>query len=164
MRKFYFFLLFLLTAFVAFSQQPFQEKYFNGMKQISAMEKTSFSNSAKYQMHTVSSNNFDVHFYRCEWEVDPTVRYIKGKITSHFTITASTASISYDLHASLVVDSVRYHNSPLTFSRSIEHGLTINFPASLPVNRVDSISIYYQGIPANEEGGSFITRVFNTRP
>ena len=44
-----------------------------------------------------ASNNFDVKYYRCEWEVDPAVRFIKGKVTVYFTLTSAANSISLDL-------------------------------------------------------------------
>ena len=52
---------------------------------------------------TAASNNFDVKYYRCEWEVNPAIRYISGKVTIYFTVTASTGNIQLDLMNPLVV-------------------------------------------------------------
>src|SRR3982751_3765755 len=76
---------------------------------------------------TVASNNFDVNFYRCEWQIDPGVRYIKGNITSYFTITSATDKITYDLSDTLQVDSVRYHGSNISFQQGADDGLRIQF-------------------------------------
>src|SRR5687768_938126 len=65
--------------------------------------------SALDSAFTLASNNFDVNHYRCEWQLDPAVKYISGKVTARFTITASTTTISFDLNKKLIADSVLYH-------------------------------------------------------
>src|SRR5690349_3846476 len=62
---------------------------------------------------TLSSANFDVKYYRCEWEVDPAAYYIAGKVTVYFVITSSANSISFDLMNSMNVDSVKQRNTVL---------------------------------------------------
>lgn len=108
-----------------------------------------------YDLHSVSSSNFDVTWYRCHWIVDPAVRFIAGSITSAFTITASTASIVFDLNNALTVDSVLYHGSKTTFLQIPGNGLQVNFPATLSVGQKDAVSIYYKGVPP--AGGAFVT-------
>ena len=53
---------------------------------------------------SVASNNFHVYFYRCEWQADPTIRTINGKVTSWFTI--STATLLVTLPSELVTTTV----------------------------------------------------------
>ena len=161
MRKFYFAIILLQGFLAANAQEPLRDRYHSGMKQIAGMEQRAhLSSAAKSNMKSASSNNFDVSFYRCEWEVDPMVRYIKGKVTSYFKITAATNTITYDLHASLRVDSVKFRNTLLGFSQTASNGLVINLGTNLTVNQRDSLAIFYQGIPANEADGSFVTRNF----
>jgi len=96
---------------------------------------------------TVSSTNFDVTFYRCEWEIDPAISYIKGIVTPYFNITLPTDSIIFDLSDTLTVDSIVYHGSKISFATVTNDGLQINFPSTLPAGKKDSISIYYNGYP-----------------
>jgi len=56
---------------------------------------------------TSASNNYDVKYYRCEWEVNPAVRFITGKVTVYFIITNATNNIQIDLMNALTVDSVK---------------------------------------------------------
>lgn len=112
---------------------------------------------------TLASANFDVKYYRCEWEVDPAVYYITGKVTVYFVITSAASSISFDLMNSLNVDSVKQRNLFLTKS----HGsnlLQVNFPAQINAGVLDSVSIYYKGPPANTGFGSFVQTTHNTVP
>ncbi len=101
---------------------------------------------------TNASTNFDVNFYRCEWTVDPAIRYIQGKVSSYFTITTSTDKIVYDLSDTLTVDSVVYHGVPIIFQWISKDALQLQFPSSLPVGRQDSVSIYYKGVPRLKTG------------
>ena len=101
---------------------------------------------------TVASANFDVNFYRCEWEIDPNVRYIKGKVTSYFTIVATTDTIVFDLSSALVPDSIVYHGTPIVFQPIANDGLMLQFPAVLHKGDKDSVSIYYKGVPRSMPG------------
>ena len=105
---------------------------------------------------TSASNNYDVKYYRCEWEVNPAIRYITGKVTVYFIITAATNNIQIDLMNALTVDSVKQRNIVLTKQHS-SNTLTINFASTINIGVLDSVSIYYKGVPANNGFGSFVT-------
>ena len=102
-----------------------------------------------------ASNNFDVKYYRCEWEVDPAVRFIKGKVTVYFTLTSAANSISLDLMSVLTTDSVKQKDVRLNYQHT-NNVLQINFVSALAAGSLDSISIFYNGIPATTGFGSFI--------
>ncbi len=86
--------LFFILFHSAYAQRPIN----TFIDSIADIEKKSFQNfTANGRMSagarfagTVASDNFDVNFYRCEWEVDPSIRFIKGEVTSYFTIIGST--------------------------------------------------------------------------
>jgi aminopeptidase N len=101
-----------------------------------------------------SSNNYDVKYYRGEWEVNPSVRYITGKVTIYFVITTATNNIQLDLMNPLVVDSVKQRSSLLTKTHTA-NVLTVNFPATINTGVLDSITVYYQGVPPDTGFGSF---------
>ncbi len=105
---------------------------------------------------TAASNNYDVKYYRCEWEVNPAVRYITGKVTVYFIVTAATNNIQIDLMNALTVDSVKQRNVMLTKQHS-SNTLTINFASTINTGVLDSVSIFYKGVPANNGFGSFVT-------
>ncbi len=104
---------------------------------------------------TTASNNYDVNYYRCEWEVNPAIRYITGKVTVYFTITTASNNIKLDLMSPLVVDSVKKNNM-LLVKQQTSNTLNINFISTLNVGVKDSITIFYQGVPPNTGFGSFI--------
>jgi len=124
-------------------------------KDIAAMEANAHQRLILSNESSFASNNFDVKYYRCQWEMDPAVRYISGIVTVYFTTTAPASSITLDMMNSLQTDSVRQRNNSLVFNQT-SNTIEINFPATLTAGMLDSVSIYYKGIPANTGFGSFI--------
>lgn len=111
-----------------------------------------------------TNNNFDVKYYNCHWNIDPNILYISGNVTSYFVVNqVAFDSINFDMSAALGVDSVKYHQTQLSYSRNGDV-LTLNLPAIIPINNLDSITIYYQGIPPTTGFGSFIKNSHASQP
>ena len=112
-----------------------------------------------------ASDNYDLKYHRCEWEIDPAVYHIKGVITSYFKPKVSNFDqMEFDLSDSLTVDSVVYHNSPLSFNQTQPDILQIILPAVIPSDTLDSVMVYYQGTPPNTGFGAFIQSNHNGTP
>ncbi len=111
-----------------------------------------------------TNNNFDVKYYNCHWNIDPNILYISGNVTSYFVVNqVAFDSINFDMSAALGVDSVKYHQTQLSYSRNGDV-LTLNLPAIIPINNLDSITIYYHGIPPTTGFGSFIKNSHASQP
>ena len=149
----YLFIFLLLASVTANTQIP-EDKY-KSTGDIANMERLSHLRLSTTQALTLASANFDVKYYRCEWEVDPAIRYIKGKVTVYYTIVTATDNISFDLMSPLVADSVKQRNVMLAKSQA-NNTLTINFPLTASAGTLDSVSIFYQGVPVNTGLGSFV--------
>jgi hypothetical protein len=105
------------------------------------------SNSARLNPPTIQAvNNSDFVYQRCEWQVDPVVNYIDGKITTYFIPGSSISNIQFDLSVALTVDSIVYHSNNLVFAHAFNI-LDGTFPSALPANVIDSVSVYYHGTP-----------------
>lgn len=152
-----------VIAFVSNAYSQSSQDYFNAQNKIISEEKEAFASVTDTQNASQASQNFKVAYYRCEWQVDPTIRFIKGTITSYFKITAVTDNISFDLIDSLIVDSVKQNNNQLLFIHS-NNTLTINFGVAKTPGVLDSVSIYYHGIPPNTGFGSFVTSTHSGTP
>ena len=150
MRIFFSFFLFITTNAIA---QNFD--YCKKVEEIAAMERDGHQRIAGVNRGSLASDNFDVRYYRCEWEVDPAVRYIKGKVTVYFYVSSAASSIVLDLMSPLVTDSVKQHGVLIPFSQPT-NSLQINFGTPVSAGSIDSVSIYYQGVPPNTGFGSFI--------
>ncbi len=133
---------------------------------------SAFSHQKKFDYHfrrsfmpqIVVGENYDITYHRLEWTIDPNIYYIKGCVTTYFTIKKQTDSIRFDLENELVVDSVLYHNSKINFSHS-DNILSIKFLNPLVLNQKDSVSVYYQGEPPESAGfGAFVQDFHDSIP
>jgi len=150
MRFTWFLFVLLIAALKAAAQNDCKE-----VDDIARMERLGHERIAGRGGGTGASGNFDVKYYRCEWEVDPAIRYITGKVTVHYQVTATSNSISLDLMNGLIVDSVKQRGAALAL-RHVSNLLQINFTASVNAGVIDSVSIFYRGIPPNTGFGSFV--------
>ncbi|MEY3677937.1 MAG: hypothetical protein RI924_78 [Bacteroidota bacterium] len=139
----------------------------HNLEEIAAMERERFANQLNQNLATTSftnsSTDFDVNYYRCEWEIDPAVRFLSGKVTVYYTITRNTSAISLDLINGLTVEGVTQRSSPLSFQHT-NNTIQVNFPASVSSGKRDSISITYSGVPPNTGFGSFVNSSHNGTP
>ena len=105
---------------------------------------------------TLVTNNYNIVYHRCEWRIDPDTNYINGAVTTYFKPTvAGFNQIQFDLTTILTVDSVKYHNAPLVFAQMTGDLLQITLPGIIPINTLDSMTVYYQGAPVSGGFGSF---------
>ena len=91
----------------------------------------------------VTSSTYDVKYYSCFWNIDPSVREISGSVCVLFKpLNAGFDSLVLDMSQALLVDSVKYRNNP---SGSWSHSadlLVIRFANPLPPGTADSVSIF----------------------
>ena len=131
---------------------------------IVAMERSAHSFIGQQLLSAVPSN-YDLKYHRFNWQVDPAVRYIKGSVTSYFVPVASGFNeIIFDMSTSLTVDSIRYHGSAVTYSQLAGDVLKITLPSIIPQNTLDSIVVYYEGVPPVDGFGSFAQTTHNSVP
>ena len=149
-------LIFIICLFIILKAgaQPSADNY-KQLNEIALMEMQAHERLSQMEALTLASTNFDVKYYRCEWEVDPAVRYITGKVTAYFVVSSTATDISFDLMDALIVDSVKQRNNLVTNQHS-NNVLQISFSAPVNAGILDSVSIYYKGVPANTGFGSFI--------
>ncbi|GAB2831443.1 M1 family aminopeptidase [Ferruginibacter profundus] len=147
-------ILFLTLVFKASAQQPADNC--KQVNDIALAERLAHEriNPTTNGLLTAASD-FDVKYYRCEWEVDPAVRFIKGKVTVYFVVANPATAITLDLMSPLVVDSVKQRNLVLT-QQQANNAVQITFLSQLNAGTLDSVSIYYKGVPPNTGFGSFI--------
>lgn len=124
-------------------------------KEIASMEASAHQRIVAGGENSFASNNFDVKYYRCRWDIDPAVRYINGSVTIYYTVTTASNSIVLDLMGVLQVDSVKQRNAQLSFSQT-NNTVDIGFASSIAAGQFDSVSVFYKGVPASTGFGSFI--------
>ncbi len=108
------------------------------------------------QTQSIATNDYDLTYLRAEWNIDPRIYFIAGKVTYYFIAQNDLTQITFDLS-----DTMHSH-------RYIFHGVTIFDPARPGDNTVqmslnttitkgsfDSITVFFEGEPASTGFGSF---------
>ena len=118
-----------------------------------------------HSMLSGAIDNYDIKYNRCEWTVDPAVKYIKGAVTTYFEpTTAGFSSMQFDLSDSLTVDSVKYHGTNIVFAQLPGDILELTLPGAIPVSTLDSVTVYYQGVPPSDGLGAFVQSTHSGAP
>jgi hypothetical protein len=83
MRK----ILLFITGLVSHSYGQNSNNYFKDLNKIIFDERNAYLSLTTTKDASNASKNFNISYYRCEWNVDPAVRYISGNVTSYYKIT-----------------------------------------------------------------------------
>ena len=153
--------LFFINCLNAVAQSP--QVVCKPSGEIALMERRNHERVGHSPDQVLASGNFEVRYYRCEWEVDPANYYITGKVTAYFFTTTQASSISFDLMNSMTVDSVKQRNTVLGKLHT-SNVLQVNFPVTMNTGTLDSLTIYYKGPPANTGFGSFVQTTHASAP
>ncbi len=109
-----------------------------------------------------AGQNFDVKYHRLDLKVDPSVRRISGAVTTYFKAVSALVEISFDLDETLKVDSVIHRGAKATFTQlAPDKTLRINANATVQGGVLDSVTVYYGGVPATTGFGSYNQRLRN---
>lgn len=143
--------LYLLVLGFLISQPFYGQKQDQNIDMKGLVEKEKKSFTHKMNIGNVNANtlNYDLQYQRMDVTLDPAVYNISGSVTSHFKPTQNMGSIYFDLSNTLTVSQVKYHGTNITsFQQLSTKELKIDFPASIPANTLDSLTIYYSGAPS----------------
>lgn len=154
--------LFIITLFTSLISKAQQHVF--STDDLPAMEQKAFGKKSKALSFNIGSN-YDLKYHRCEWEINPDTSFIKGTITSYFKpVVSGFNQMEWDLTTILTVDSVKYHNANILFTQLTGDILQINLPSIISINTLDSLSIFYRGIPPGADTASFYRTTHNGSP
>jgi len=111
-----------------------------------------------------AASNIDITYTRMQWEIDPAVKYISGVVTPYFIAMQDLNQFNLEKDSNLIVDSIIYHGLPITFADSADYLMNIYFPNTINQTIMDSVSIYYHGVPSSSGFGSFVQDAHNGAP
>ena len=109
-------------------------------------------------------DNFDLKYHRFNWIIDPAIRYISGSVTSYFVATQTQMNIiQFQLGAGMSADSALFERK---MTQVIHTGNVISISLSRIIHKgeLDSLTIYYHGVPTSTGFGSFTTSIHNGVP
>ena len=93
--------------------------------------------------------NYDIIYHELRFTVNPSVRFITGKVTSTFKALTAMNTVTFDLKKQLVVSSVKLGANVLTFVQNANDELIITLPTTLSIGNSATVVIDYSGVPPN---------------
>ncbi|MDP4267718.1 MAG: hypothetical protein Q8880_09840, partial [Bacteroidota bacterium] len=156
LKKFLFhskFSIIILLFFLSYSSFSQIEPHRNFIEKLASYDMK--SNKARFAMTPSTQDmSYDLKYERIYLELNPEVYYVKGNVTFYYIKTSGAEdTINFDLHSSLEADSVCYHGSKCSF---LHKGDILSiFGIKSNIGRIDSLTVYYRGIPEKKGFGSF---------
>lgn len=156
-----FYLLFLLPFF-GYSQQNITDDHTN---EIAASESRRFYKHPPSETER-TGGEIDIVYSRFFWEVNPEVLFIKGSVTFYFKPTiAEISEINLELNNNMSIDSILFRGQKMAHTYYSPFQFKIFLSETLFGETMDSIRIFYHGVPEQESGfGSFTKAEHNGVP
>ena len=127
------FFLFLLISYQIQAQQEYNQHEYCS-KALTAKKFYPFNHIRS----SLLTADYDLTYYRFEWEIDPAVKAIKGTVTPYFKVLSDGfTEINFDFSRALIVDSIVFHGNKLAFSQPSSYILTIQLPGALTRQSID---------------------------
>jgi len=111
-----------------------------------------------------NTQNYDITYHKLEFNVDPAVYFVSGKITTTYTAMSNMNSVYFDLANELTVSSVKKNGVNLTFTQNGANELVITLPATQTTGSSATVEITYSGAPPSGGFGSFAVTTHNNVP
>ena len=123
------------------------------LKEISSFEENSSANKIAFKANP-NTVHYDINYHRLYWEVDPKEAEIKGEVTTYYTALSDLNQIVFDLADNMDVNNIQQRGKSLNFTQNNEE-LIIDLPLTQKKNKLDSLTIFYDGNPVSSGFGSF---------
>ncbi len=148
-----------VAAITAMGQKPNPDFY----EKVAKSESRAYVKSSLFNQHE-TYKSYDLIYQELNWEIDPSVKYISGKVTSYVkSLAEGLNETQFDLHNALQVDSIKKMDINLGFTH-IDNTIGVQLEEPLPIGEIDTITIFYQGIPVETGFGSFVQSTHNNVP
>ena len=154
-------LFFIFASYTQAQEKPFYHR--QASTPVRSTASTSYSPLSTGQ--SLTGANIDVIYHKIFWRINPDTsvgKYIRGWVQTNFkTIISGVTSISFDLNSVLTIDSVLFRGAKVTAARS---GNTFSIPlgVTLANNFIDSVKIFYKGVPPDVVGAAQGYQLDNT--
>ncbi|MEM5563487.1 M1 family aminopeptidase [Psychroserpens sp. AS72] len=153
----------LLLFFGLCSAVSFSQDYNETLDAISESEAKSALNHMM-QRSNLNTGNYDLKYNRLELDIDPSVAFIAGEVTSYFEAKSDMTTITFDLTSNMIVSQVLQRGNALAFTQNTDDELVITLPTILNTGVLDSLTVSYSGNPISSGLGSFEQTQHNGDP
>ncbi|MGC4041209.1 MAG: M1 family aminopeptidase [Flavobacterium sp.] len=157
MKKTYL-ILFCLTISFVFAQ--------NNKRRTRSIAEAEMKSASQLMNVEVNPNtqNYDITYHKLEFTINPSVKFVTGKITTTYTALANMNTITFDFANQLTCSSVKKGTTNLTFVEDTNNQLIITLPATQAAGTSATIEISYSGTPPANGFDSFVQSTHNGTP
>lgn len=149
MKKTYLVVL-LLSLGVAFAQSRREERM-----QLAEAEMKSAAGTFEIQVNP-NTLNYDITYHRLDFTINPSVKFITGKITTTYTALANMNTITFDFANNLTVSSAKMGTTNLAFVENTNNELIITLPSTQLQGTSATVEVNYSGVPPVNGFDSFV--------
>ena len=131
----------LFLCFMAVSAQDSTSE----ICKIAAAEMKSANKKMNLEVNS-NTQNYDITYHKLEFNVDPAIYFISGKITTTYTALANMNTLTFDLSNTLIVSSVKINNVSLAYTQNTNE-LIITLPTTQLLGAQATVEVIYSGAP-----------------
>ncbi len=154
---------FLPYLFFVLSITAFGQDFNETLNTIREAEAKAALNQMFYRAN-LNTGNYDLKYHRLELNVDPSVSFISGDVTTYFEAKEALTEITFDLADNMTVSQVLHNGNTLSYTQNSDDELIITLPAVQSAGVLDSLTISYSGNPISSGFGSFEQTTHNGDP
>ena len=110
------------------------------------------------------TQNYNITYHRLEFTVNPTVKFITGKVFTTFRAVSNMSTITFDFANELTASSVKMGTTNLAFVENTNNELIITLPATQAAGTSATVEINYSGTPPANGFDSFVKSTHNSSP
>lgn len=157
MKKTY---LVALLFFVCFTYAQSKREEFNKLVE------SEMKSAASLMELAVNPNtlNYNITYHKLEFTINPSVKFITGKITTTYTALSNMNTITFDIANALVVSAAKIGTTNLTFVENTNNEVVITLPTIQTTGTSATIEVSYSGVPPANGFDAFVQSTHNGSP
>lgn len=125
------------------------------LQKLANLERKAASKIINFQPN-VNTENYDLTYQKLEFTLNPSIKFISGKITSTYIALSAMSVLTFDMANELTVSSVKKNGVDLIFSESGNNELLITLPTTQAIGTSATVEVTYSGTPPNNGFSAFV--------
>ncbi len=151
-------IVFILCALFGYSQSQSA-----GVESIAMAEMNAASKVVNIQANA-NTQNYNITYQKLEFTLNPSVKFITGKITTTYTALANMSTLTFDFANQLTASSVKMGTTSLSFVENTNNELVITLPSTQATGTSATVEVTYSGVPPTNGFDAFVQTTHNGAP
>ncbi len=153
-----------ILVLLSFVSIVFAQNKTDDFEQLVASEMRSASNHFSELAVNPNTLNYDITYHKLEFTINPSVKFISGKVTTTYTALANMNTITFDFANILTVSAVKIGTANLTFVENTNNEVVITLPTTQAIGTSATIEVTYSGVPPANGFDAFVQSTHNGSP